>query len=117
MPSVTHSLTIIAADADTAAANAYFDAIGWGTPVLSVPLSPDGNLPITHYGCHYACPVEIVSTLQAAKDSTDPTLDVLDTLYLYAVESQDPQFEEALVSSEIVTAFGMTLARYYPPFE
>ena len=32
-------------------ANAFGEEINWGSGVFSVPLSPNGELPITHYGC------------------------------------------------------------------
>jgi len=114
---VTHSLTLVATAANQAAANAYFDGLGWGTPVLTVPLSADGQLPVTHYAAHDMRTAEVVATLIAASESDDPALDGLDGVFIYPVESESAQFEAALVSSEIVTAFGTTLQRYYPPVE
>lgn len=32
-------------------ANQFTEQLNWGSGVFSVPLSKDGELPITHYGC------------------------------------------------------------------
>jgi hypothetical protein len=117
MTQVTHSMTLVAAEADRDAANAYFEGLGWGNPILTVPLSADGQLPVTHYGAHDMRTAEVVATLLAAKESDDPTLDGLDPVFIYPVESETQQFDVALASSECVTAFGTTLQRYYPPVD
>jgi hypothetical protein len=115
---VTHSLTLVCAASDQDSANAYFDALGWGTPVMSVPLSPTGELPVTHYGAHYATTAEVVATLDAATASTDPVLDVLDRVFQYSAETQTVLFDEALASSEMGTFAGSTLLRYiFNPYE
>lgn len=111
---VTHSLTIISTAPDQAAANAYFEGLGWG-PVLTVPLSPNGQLPVTHYAAHDMRTAEVVATLLAAKESDDPTLDPLNGVFIYVVESETAQFDAALASTEIASALGTTLQRYYPP--
>lgn len=115
--SYTHSLTLAATAADRDAVNAYFEALGWGTPVLTVSLSPDGLLPVTHYGAHTYQSEEVVATLQAAAESEDPALDGIDGLFIYAVETSGVAFEQALQSAEAVTAFGSTLQAYYPVSE
>jgi hypothetical protein len=115
---VTHSLTLIAAaGAATDDGNAYFEGLGWGTPVLAIALSPDGQLPITAYAAHDMRTGEVVSTLLAAQESDDPALDGLDGVLLYPVESASSEFEAALISAEVVAAFGSTLQLYQPPFE
>ena len=114
---VTHSMTLVVAAADLAAANAYFDGLGWGSAVLSRGLSANGALPITHYAAHDMRTAEVVATLQAAAASSDMALDGLDGVFIYAVEAESAQFDEALVSAEIVTWCGSTLQVYNPPFD
>lgn len=114
---VTHSLTLVVAAADLDAANAYFESLGWGSPVLSVPLSPNGQLPVTHYGAHAFQTAELVATLLAAKASDDPALDGLNPVFVFAEESAAAKFEAALQSPEILGALGTTLLLYYPPSE
>lgn len=111
---VTHSMTLVTTAADRPAANAYFDGLGWGEEVLVVRLSPDGQLPITHYAAHDMRTAEVVATLQAAQASDDPILDAIDGLFIYPVESETAQFAAAIQSAEIVTAFGSTLQIYSP---
>lgn len=111
---VTHSMTLVAALADRDAANAYFEGLGWGEGVLSVRLSPNGQLPITHYAAHDMRTPEVVATLIAAHESADPTLDGIDNLFIYAVESETAQFAAAIQSSEIESALGTTLQVYSP---
>lgn len=82
----------------------------WG-PIFSVTLSPDGALPITHYGTHQFETAEYVATMEAAKASADPALDGLDNLYIYAEVSTDPQFMTALAEHS------PALQRYEPPME
>jgi hypothetical protein len=44
------SAVMIIADAYRAAGNAFGEAMGWGPGVYSVPLSPTGDEPATHWG-------------------------------------------------------------------
>lgn len=117
MTQVTHSITMIAPVDDAPAFNAYGAGLNWGENTLTVPLSADGQLPVTHLGAHDMRTGEWAATLMAAKESDDPELDALDPVFIYPVESDTQKFDEALQSSEIVAALGTTLQRYYPPVE
>lgn len=46
------SLSLIAAAEHADGINAMLDSLGRGPRCLSVPLSPTGAEPATHYGCH-----------------------------------------------------------------
>jgi len=118
---VTHSLTLIVADDDAAAANAFFDnGFGWGAPVFTVPLAADGTQPTTHKGLHTYVTAEFASMLAAAKASDDPDLAILKSVFMHAVESETSKFDDAiggLNGSTIVADLGSTLQVYYPPVE
>jgi hypothetical protein len=118
---VTNSTTMIASAADRDAVNAYFDSLNWGSNTLSVPLSPDGQLPVTHYGAHDMQTAEVTATLLAAQASADPLLDALNTLFIRAVESTSETFTETIAGegdgNDIVSVLGTTLQVYYPPYE
>lgn len=45
------SAVFIIPDADREAGNAYAEKMGWGPNTYSVPLSPTGSPPATHWGC------------------------------------------------------------------
>lgn len=45
------SAVMIVPDAHKAAADAFGESMGWGPGNYSVPLSPTGALPATHWGC------------------------------------------------------------------
>ncbi len=45
------SAVMIVPDAGLVAANAFGEAMGWGPGNYSVPLSPTGAEPATHWGC------------------------------------------------------------------
>lgn len=105
----THSVTYVTTIADRDAMNAYFASLGWGAQNLMVQLSASGQLPTTHYAAHTYHNMDVVATLQAAKASTDSELDALNGLFIYAVESNSPKFNEAVSSAEIIAAFGTTL--------
>lgn len=109
-----HSLTMIVPVADVAAANAYAVAMNWG-PIFSADLSPNGQLPVTHKGCHQFQTAEFVATLEAAKSSAEPALAALDTVFIHGEVSQSPLFETVLQSSGIESELGTKLAIYYPP--
>lgn len=111
-----HSLTMIVPVSDVAAANAYAVAMNWG-PIFSVDLSPNGQLPVTHKGCHQFQTAEFVATLEAAKASVEPALAALDSVFIHGEASQSPLFETVLQSSEIEAVLGTKLAVYYPPQE
>lgn len=91
-----YSLTMIVPASDVEAANAYTDAMKQGA-MFTVPLSPDGQLPVTHYGCHTFETAEYVATIEAAKVSDDPVLDALNNLYTKAEISEVPLWAEALL--------------------
>lgn len=46
------SLSMIVEAADAGAVNDYLEQLGRGPDCLAVPLSPDGEAPATHFGCH-----------------------------------------------------------------
>lgn len=114
--SMDHSLTMVVPVADAAAANAYASAMNWGN-IFTVDLSPNGQLPVTHKGCHQFQTAEFVATIEAAKASEEPELDALNTVFIHGEESQSPLFETVLQSSEIEAGLGTKLAVYYPPQE
>ena len=115
------SLSLITAAAHKQASDEFFaGGLNWGGPVFVVELSPDGQLPVTHYGAHAVHTAEFVAMLEAAKASDDPALDALDDVFVYPVESSTPGFADAIAGlngSTIVADLGSTLQRYYPPDE
>lgn len=52
MTGYTISAVLIVPAAQRDAANALAEAMGWGPDCYSVPLSPDGAAPVTHWGLH-----------------------------------------------------------------
>lgn len=46
------SAVLILPDAQLATGNAVSEAMGWGSPAYTVPLSADGSEPATHRGLH-----------------------------------------------------------------
>ncbi len=46
------SAVLILPDDQVATGNAVSEAMGWGSPAYTVPLSADGSEPATHYGLH-----------------------------------------------------------------
>ena len=44
------SCVLILPDAQVATGNAVSEAMGWGSPAYTIPLSADGTEPATHYG-------------------------------------------------------------------
>lgn len=105
-----HSLTMIVPAADLEAANAYTVVMEWG-PIFTIPLSPDGQLPVTHYGCHTFETAEYVATIRAAALSDDPALDCLDNLYIHADVSETPLWSQALAEHS------PALQRYQEPVQ
>lgn len=108
MSNATHSLTMIVPVASADAANAYSEAMTWGS-IFTVDLSPDGNLPVTHKACHMFVTAEFVATIEAAKASEDEQLAVLNSVFIHPEESIEPKFNEAIAAHDPV------LQRYYPP--
>lgn len=113
----THSVTYIATAADRDAVNAFCASLGWGDYTLTVQLSPTGEAPATHYGAHDRRSGEFVAALVAAQESDDPLLAPLDSVLIYAIETEAVGFHQAIVSDECVAKFGTTLQIYYPPVE
>lgn len=46
------SCVLILPDAQVATGNAVSEAMGWGLPAYTIPLSADGTEPASHYGLH-----------------------------------------------------------------
>lgn len=46
------SAVLILPDDQVATGNAVSEAMGWGSPAYTVPLSGDGSEPATHWGLH-----------------------------------------------------------------
>ena len=46
------SCVLILPDAQVATGNAVSEAMGWGSPTYTIPLSADGTEPASHYGLH-----------------------------------------------------------------
>lgn len=46
------SCVLILPDDQVATGNAVSEAMGWGSPAYTIPLSADGTEPASHYGLH-----------------------------------------------------------------
>lgn len=105
-----YSLSLICPVDDVAAADTFFkEAFGWGDTTFVSPASSDGQLPVTHKGAHDFQTEEFIAALEAAKASSDPTLDALNPVIIYSVESETPKYDDALAANG--------LQRYNPPME
>ena len=66
------SCVLILPDAQLATGNAVSEAMGWGSPAYTVPLSADGSEPATHWGLHTWAEPSFVAMLQAAETGAMP---------------------------------------------
>ncbi len=67
MSQFQNSVVLIAPAALRAAANALAEAMGWGPDNYSVPLSPGGAEPATHYGLHTWATDDFLATVAGAE--------------------------------------------------
>lgn len=75
MTDFPYSVSLVVPAADRADANRLAVAMGWDTSpgdTFSVPLSADGDVPATHYGCHTWAGPGFVATLSGAQDGSLP---------------------------------------------
>ena len=114
--SMDYSLSMVVAVTDAVAANAYAAAMNWGN-IFTIDLSPSGQLPVTHKGCHQFQTAEFVATIEAAKASQQPELDLLNAVFIHGEASQAPLFETVIQSTDIEGQLGTKLKVYYPPQE
>jgi hypothetical protein len=71
------SAVLILPAAYLAAGNALGEAMGWGAGNYSVPLSPTGTAPATHYGCRAEVGPGFLALMADPPDEAMPVLAVL----------------------------------------
>lgn len=72
------SAVLIIPAAHLDAANAFGSASGWGDGCFSVPLSPTGQAPATHYGCRADVSASFVAMAQSPTPDLQWLADVMD---------------------------------------
>jgi len=104
------SCVLIIPVAQQAEANALAEAMGWGPGSYSVPLSPTGTDPATHYGLHSWVDDSFVSMLQGAARGQAPQAlldagypaqdlsDVMSNLISDVTASMDGHFDAVCVA-------------------
>lgn len=61
---------VLPASATTERANSALEKMGFGPGNIAIPLSPSGNAPITHVGCHWNISEEDEARIAAVIDET-----------------------------------------------
>ena len=59
------------------AGNAFGEQMGWGNPSYSIPLSPTGAEPATHWGARADLPPSFFALMDAPPAEAQPLLDAL----------------------------------------
>lgn len=72
MTNYVYSVSMIGDANHVDSINSLGEALGHGTPSLSVPLSADGSEPATHYGGHAVAAQSFIDTLAAGAQGVVP---------------------------------------------